>query len=214
MRHYAHVHSRDQEEIKCDYHNCTRTTDPFTRKDHYRDHLRDFHKEDMPRPNKGRKSPNQQIWKDERRISSRWWRCPKCLERRSVRDYGWKCCGFECEEGRQQARMNGGYCELDKIPETKSEPTYSMKMEVDTSEQPFPGCDFCEGGQVWNERMGYTPCTTCSPTPLPVYGQYASSSYAGGSTNESASWNNSTAYSSSSNWDSRGRGSDSWSYNN
>jgi hypothetical protein len=101
--------------------------------------------------------------------------------------------------------MNGGYFALDQIAETKSEPTYGMKMEVDTSEQPYPGCDFCVGGQVLNdERTGYTPCTACSSSQVSVYGQFPSSSYAGGSMSDSASWPNSTAYSTSSSYYSRG----------
>jgi hypothetical protein len=105
-RHYSHIHGRDADEMPCDYGNCARAKDPFTRKDHYRDHLRDFHKEDLPpRPNKLRNAPQNELHKADRRMSSKWWRCPKCLERVDVSARGWKCCGFECDPSRQIARV-------------------------------------------------------------------------------------------------------------
>jgi len=189
LRHYAHVHAHKQDEILCDYNHCTRAKDPFTRKDHYRDHLRDYHKEDMPRPDKGKKIPK----KEERRINPKWWRCSKCLQRKYIKEHGWKCCGFECEEERQRARTG---------MEAKSEQDYSMKIEVDTSREPFPSCNFCNGqGQTWNGTI----CTACSPSQVPVYGaQYAPSSYISTNASSSMTWDDTTAYPTSSGYDSRG----------
>ncbi|KAH9219651.1 hypothetical protein DL95DRAFT_55528 [Leptodontidium sp. 2 PMI_412] len=50
-RHLKHVHGppEDRDKFPCSYCPCLsgRHQEPFTRKDHYRDHLRDFHQEDI-----------------------------------------------------------------------------------------------------------------------------------------------------------------------
>jgi hypothetical protein len=48
-RHYKNVHAPQDEKDRfpCGYPKCKRATSTFTRKDHYRDHLRDSHKEDI-----------------------------------------------------------------------------------------------------------------------------------------------------------------------
>ncbi len=48
-RHYKQVHLGDaeKEHYLCDYAKCRRSGDSFHRKDHYRDHLREYHKEDL-----------------------------------------------------------------------------------------------------------------------------------------------------------------------
>ncbi|EHK98473.1 hypothetical protein M7I_5718 [Glarea lozoyensis 74030] len=87
-RHYNVVHHASVEEIKCDYPRCARHTDAFTRKDHCRDHYKEFHKEDIG-SYKGAKNnidkaqwqAKQQQWADERQIKPEWWRCPRCLDR-------------------------------------------------------------------------------------------------------------------------------------
>ncbi|EFX03478.1 c2h2 finger domain containing protein [Grosmannia clavigera kw1407] len=49
QRHEKHVHldERSKLNIVCDYTECPRNKQPFSRKDHYREHLRDSHGEDM-----------------------------------------------------------------------------------------------------------------------------------------------------------------------
>ena len=49
QRHYAQVHSGAmvKESYVCDYPRCSRRREPFGRRDHFRDHLRDFHCEDI-----------------------------------------------------------------------------------------------------------------------------------------------------------------------
>ena len=48
-RHTKHVHldADAKEQFFCDYTDCSRSSMPFHRKDHYREHLREFHCEDL-----------------------------------------------------------------------------------------------------------------------------------------------------------------------
>ena len=46
-RHYITAHAYNQDSFPCDYRNCPRAIEPFRRKDHYREHLRGYHKEDL-----------------------------------------------------------------------------------------------------------------------------------------------------------------------
>jgi len=111
-RHYNVVHTLG-EEIKCDYPRCSRHTDAFTRKDHCRDHYKEYHKEDIGGPNrhikmdKERWQAKREQWEEERQISADWWRCPKCLGRVQIATDGWYCtpCKRDCEEHRKTARL-------------------------------------------------------------------------------------------------------------
>ncbi|KAH8655065.1 hypothetical protein BGZ60DRAFT_418321 [Tricladium varicosporioides] len=49
----------------------------------------------------------QDTWVAERRISSHWWRCARCLVRVYVATDGWYCqrCKRNCETPRHEARM-------------------------------------------------------------------------------------------------------------
>lgn len=104
----------------CDYGKCGRSTDPFTRKDHYRDHLRDYHKEDLGRAkiakDKTKISSNeaarlQEQWLEERVIFTNWWRCVRCLARMYVETNGWACsaCKIPCESDRKARRQISPY---------------------------------------------------------------------------------------------------------
>ncbi|PHH81067.1 hypothetical protein CDD80_3349 [Ophiocordyceps camponoti-rufipedis] len=75
QRHYRHRHTPDsvKESFSCDYPRCSRYRDPFYRLDHFRDHLRDFHKEDIEK--RGSETNNA------RPVSGSWWRCRRCLKR-------------------------------------------------------------------------------------------------------------------------------------
>lgn len=62
----------------------------FTRKDHYKAHLREFHKEALPKRNT-KDDPN---WMDGKTIKEDWWRCLKCLKRVWIKKSGstcWNC---------------------------------------------------------------------------------------------------------------------------
>jgi serine/threonine protein kinase len=93
------------ESFPCNYSACKRSEDPFTRKDAYRDHLREYHMEDMLKRHKNQK--REQEWLASRDISPDWWRCSRCLARINVvKKEGWTCrdCGRECEPIRVTIR--------------------------------------------------------------------------------------------------------------
>ena len=73
IRHYQSVHTPDalKESYACDYMHCARRKDPFRRLDHFREHLREFHKEDIRK--RGRE--------DKVLAQGDWWRCARCLKR-------------------------------------------------------------------------------------------------------------------------------------
>jgi len=101
--HYKNVHA-EKDIFPCDYPKCPRNQEPFSRRDHYRDHLRDFHKEDIVCA-KGEKSSRYKARLTEPTVSTRNWRCSKCLMRNFVAN-GWDCvsCKGPCEEDRRRNR--------------------------------------------------------------------------------------------------------------
>jgi hypothetical protein len=110
------VHADEKDLFPCDYTKCPRSQDSFSRRDHYRDHLRDFHKEDIGCA-KGEKSSRdkdkqewqkaQKAWLAERVVSNKHWRCAKCLVNNNVIQVGWDCasCKNPCEEDRIRTRQ-------------------------------------------------------------------------------------------------------------
>ncbi|GAB1316224.1 hypothetical protein MFIFM68171_06434 [Madurella fahalii] len=107
-RHYKMVHLDDDQKKKymCDYRKCPRYDTPFFRQDHFRDHLRLFHKEDLLR--RGTK-PDHEWWgsRSSRAMFSGWWRCNRCLVVRVQQEkYGFVCpgCGNPCEAERRRQR--------------------------------------------------------------------------------------------------------------
>ena len=110
-RHYKQVHkqSTEKEHFACDYRRCPRAggeAASFGRKDHFRDHLRDFHREDLPKRGGGSSSSAGDDLA-RRNIDIRWWRCTKCLQRIYVDRQGWECpdCKMVCERDRRLARL-------------------------------------------------------------------------------------------------------------
>ena len=113
-RHYILVHtSSDQNTFACDYSGCQRAKEGFTRKDHYRDHLRDYHRKDLGSA-KGEKSfkdkkmwsAKQNAWSAERKISPKWWRCARCLKKFHVGNDSLvcPCCKTAFESERREVR--------------------------------------------------------------------------------------------------------------
>jgi hypothetical protein len=161
-RHYRNVHaSEDQREhFECDYPKCDRARDPFTRKDHYRDHLRDYHKEDLGQA-KGAKRENpkkweqaQKAWLAERNIKPYWWRCAKCLSRVQVREEGWECrkCNMACESERKASRDQ-------MMTEGPTANSYELAAAC------FLDCSTCNGtGWTKDGHRGWAACPNCDPT--------------------------------------------------
>ncbi|SPQ26635.1 eae1197e-011a-48e8-8355-605b1624e0aa [Thermothielavioides terrestris] len=108
-RHYKIVHLEEDEKTKylCDYKRCNRHADPFFRQDHFRDHLRVYHKEDLLR----RGSRGSREWWNSRSphaLYGGWWRCSRCLVRVDQARHSFVCpsCGNPCESERQRYRLN------------------------------------------------------------------------------------------------------------
>jgi hypothetical protein len=103
-RHYQQVHKPKSKGtgLYCDYKPCSRSQSPFYRKDHFRDHLREYHNEDLFHRN-GRENVD---WVLTRNVSAYSWRCTKCLIRVSIREHGFVCpsCNVLCEVERKKAR--------------------------------------------------------------------------------------------------------------
>ncbi|KAK4126670.1 hypothetical protein N657DRAFT_661066 [Parathielavia appendiculata] len=107
-RHFRIVHLGDDQKVKylCDYKRCARHTLPFFRQDHFRDHLRIYHKEDLLR--RGHNKADQAWWASRatQALQCGWWRCSRCLVRVSLGKHGFVCpgCGNPCEKERQHYR--------------------------------------------------------------------------------------------------------------
>ncbi|RSL56953.1 hypothetical protein CEP54_008514 [Fusarium duplospermum] len=102
QRHYKHTHSPDsnKDAYYCDYPRCTRAQEPFRRRDHFRDHLREYHREDIQKRGEVVNDEGQ----EDRRSASGWWRCPRCLIRVSFSQSGSECpkCKGSCEPKRKE----------------------------------------------------------------------------------------------------------------
>ncbi|KAK4164462.1 zinc finger protein AEBP2 [Cladorrhinum sp. PSN259] len=108
-RHYnmVHVDETKKRKFACDYKRCSRHEVPFFRQDHFRDHLRSYHKEDLPRRSK---KPDAAWWQGRSKyaMESGWWRCNRCLVVRvNIEQDGFTCpkCGASCEVDRQRLRL-------------------------------------------------------------------------------------------------------------
>ncbi|KAK8045107.1 hypothetical protein PG993_005131 [Apiospora rasikravindrae] len=103
-RHWEHVHLPPHQKVSyyCDYSKCSRHTEPFYRMDHCRDHLREYHKEDLVRKN----GKEDDVWYQNRKVSTKWFRCTKCLHRNQIKESGWTCpnCSTSCDKKRQKLR--------------------------------------------------------------------------------------------------------------
>jgi rubrerythrin len=107
-RHQKMVHCKDKAKaMLCDYRKCPRHRQPFHRPDHFRDHLRDLHHEDLPKRGSG--AEIDLTWWKERlpaAVYNGWWRCNKCFGRVDVEKDEYRCptCGNYCELERQAVR--------------------------------------------------------------------------------------------------------------
>ncbi|KAF8865125.1 hypothetical protein BDZ45DRAFT_580891 [Acephala macrosclerotiorum] len=186
-RHYKNVHapSDQKDSFRCDYPKCGRYSDPFTRKDHYRDHLRDYHKEDIgcakgeKKIARGQWAAVQKAWLAERKISSRWWRCARCLVRRQVTEDGWECsdCKVSCEQERVDARLKqqarssrvaqAEVVEVEGEPgyQTASSTTMTVTVASASEQQVYYECGTCREYPGWvdNGVGEWIECPECAP---------------------------------------------------
>lgn len=158
QRHYQNVHASGEarDEYFCDYTRCTRNRNAFSRKDHYRNHLKEYHKEDLGRAQGHRTLTKkawitmQSNWLDERQISAKWWRCSKCLSRIQIATEGFECphCKSSCEKER-----------ADRIENLRG----GKRV---TTEACTPDCDACgDTAWIWDEGKGaWFACTKCGAT--------------------------------------------------
>ncbi|ETS74617.1 hypothetical protein PFICI_13101 [Pestalotiopsis fici W106-1] len=105
QRHWEQIHQTPDQKRQffCDYPKCERSHDSFGRIDHFRQHYRDFHNEDLPR-----KSGESIDWYADKKqsVSPRTWRCVKCLSKVVIKDSGFTCnqCNTPCEKQRRNIR--------------------------------------------------------------------------------------------------------------
>ncbi|KAG4438263.1 hypothetical protein IFR05_006245 [Cadophora sp. M221] len=182
-RHYQNVHSssKDKNVFRCPYRPCANGRDQdgnhFTRKDHLRNHLRDYHVEDIGFY-KGPKMPRteeemtkwrteEKKWLASRRIDAKWWTCAKCLERRWVKVDGWDCpsCRVPCATERKEARLRISK-PADDMEEYDQEgtPTFS-DIGTPSSDYSQMGtrCFLCNGLEWVDSCYGeWEPCEACS----------------------------------------------------
>jgi hypothetical protein len=89
----------------------------------------------------------QKIWLAERKISSKHWRCAKCLVKRYISYDGWDCelCKTSCEQERQDMRM--------KLAKLAAKVEVMEPMEEDTDAQ--------YGDTGTSSVIGYNGCDAC-----------------------------------------------------
>ena len=141
---------------------------PFTRKDHFRDHLRDYHKEDIGAA-KGERFlektawlASQKAWVEERKIEASWWRCPKCLCRVQIAKYGYECCRcetpFDTDRTRRVEAIRTAPDSVDNSGTDDSQWQCSTAMAYPTI------CSVCnDTAFVWNMNGGWDTCPICQP---------------------------------------------------
>jgi len=177
-RHYKNVHADEKDKYPCSYHKCPRSQEVFTRKDHYRDHLKDFHKEDigcakgekLAKDKDKRKWQQSQIkWLAERNISPKHWRCPRCLVNNVVAKVGWECmkCHVPCEEDRIRAREKLALEEPRATDDTNGAVMGEIPQYAATG---FYNCGACNDYKCIDDGFGgWIECTSCQSSAGPAY---------------------------------------------
>ena len=104
------INSESSEKGRCTYPQCgyvkySKSQGPLMNKDPFRDHFREYHKEDLGAI--GKKPLETKKWKElqgaglaERWIRQKSWRCSRCLCRVLIAKSGYECstCSYLCEE--------------------------------------------------------------------------------------------------------------------
>lgn len=161
VRHYKTVHRNGDVTFTCDYKNCDHKV-PFDRKDHCREHYREYHKEDLvKKPQK-----NAAIWLSEgRNVVQSWWRCSRCLQR-NLTKHGWACGGGECKQHCEKERVEARKKQMETNPVVNKDKKGGKvpapapaPAEMDTSGH---GCGaICDDGWCQDEEGTWVPCLAC-----------------------------------------------------
>jgi hypothetical protein len=106
-RHYKQRHRAEDKKdtYHCDYSKCSRKEgQPFHRKDHFRDHLREYHNEDLGK--RGKRVSDE--WIDNKHVRKDWWRCTRCLKRVMIKQHEFECpdCKTSCDQSRVKLRKS------------------------------------------------------------------------------------------------------------
>ncbi|KAL2204091.1 hypothetical protein CC79DRAFT_1336738 [Sarocladium strictum] len=106
-RHYKQKHTDSSKKAAwfCDYKKCNRRREPFHRLDHFRDHLRQYHKEGIEKRGVFGSGPSSsdgggKLRQEGGKASAsgqEWWRCARCLKRNNEGNE-------ECEGCRQEGQ--------------------------------------------------------------------------------------------------------------
>lgn len=175
----------------------------FTRKDHFRDHLRDYHKEDLGSMRKERNFDSKQwlkrqdAWIAERKIVADWWRCPKCLQRVQIAGSGYECqpCKYPCDRERAD-RINIVRTKAPSVALTVSDSgmediqydtaagaiaTYTTNYSTSNATINCSSCN--DSAYIWNESNGgsWDLCAACQSSLEQTYKYEDVWSHGGGS---------------------------------
>lgn len=105
QRHFRNTHASEIQvgNYRCDYPRCARSGEPFNRRDFFRDHLREYHREDIPK----KRGVIDDDWLESRYTPSTWWRCERCLVRIYLSKHGFECpiCNTSLDEKRKRRRQ-------------------------------------------------------------------------------------------------------------
>jgi hypothetical protein len=165
--------------MNCDYKRCSHTA-PF-RKDHCREHYREYHTEDLikrgqPKPSKSKNSKKKPETVEEflaARINNlhlSWWRCSKCIQRVYVNSDEYTCpnCNLACELERVTCRENEATRrgnEAKRKENARNPAKNSSGFDSAQTDYVVTGCGQCENTWVpdKNDDSGWIPCPRCRP---------------------------------------------------
>lgn len=157
-RHFNTVHGQGKaNHFFCDYQKCPHK-DPFDRKDHCREHYREYHREDLLKSTQ----KDAAKWLKDRNIVLSWWRCSRCFNRNQT-DQGWTCgadCSQICEKGRVEARKSKM-----KAAKPRTKKTTQAQAPALQSQPFLQGCVYCDNGWYPDEANPHNcvPCAVCQP---------------------------------------------------
>jgi hypothetical protein len=158
--------------MKCDYKKCSHTA--LLRKDHCREHYREFHTEDLikrgqpkhskPKSNKKKPETNEEFLASRcQNLKLGWFRCSKCIQRVQINLNGYKCptCNLACEPERVTCRENER-----KRRKNASSPANSSSDFVSAEmDYVVTSCLQCENTWLPDEsdESLWIPCPRCRP---------------------------------------------------